>query len=129
MLSLKNIMRANATSCLVFGGLFAMQANMVAEFLGGDSPAPQLYVLILGWLLILNGIHLFWESRTLVPKKSLILYFSIGDYLWVAGSATLILSGLWITTTAGVIVASVIALIVGIFGVLQMTTRKAMGHC
>ncbi|MEP0354881.1 hypothetical protein [Paraglaciecola sp.] len=129
MLSLKNIMRANATSCLVFGGLFAMQANMVAEFLGGDSPAPQLYVLILGWLLILNGIHLFWESRTLVPKKSLILYFSIGDYLWVAGSATLILSGLWITTTAGVIVASVIALIVGMFGVLQMTTRKAMGHC
>ena len=129
MLSLKNVMRSNATSCLVFGGLFALQPSLVASFFGGASQAPQIYILILGLLLILNGFHLLWASRAPLPRKELILYFSIGDYLWVIGSIGLIVSGVWITTTAGVFVASAVAVMVGLFGVLQMTCRKATGHC
>jgi hypothetical protein len=129
MLSLKNVMHANAISCLVFGGLFALQPSLVASFLGGASPAPQIYILILGILLILNGLHLLWVSRSPLPRKELILYFSTGDYLWVIGSVGLIVSGVWITTTAGVLVASAVAFMVGLFGVLQMTCRKATGHC
>lgn len=129
MFSLKNVMRANATSCLVFGGLFALQPSLVANFLGGASPAPQIYILILGILLILNGLHLLWASRIPLPKKELILYFSTGDYLWVIGSIGLIVSGVWITTTGGVLVATAVAVMVGLLGVLQMTSRKAMGHC
>lgn len=129
MLSLKKIMRANATSCLAFGGLFALQPSLVANFLGGASPAPQSYILILGILLILNGLHLIWASRAPLPQKDLILYFSIGDYIWVIGSVGLIVSGMWITTPAGIMIASAVAVMVGLFGVLQMTSRKAMGHC
>lgn len=129
MVSLKNVMRANATSCLTFGGLFALQPSQVANFLGGASPAPQIYILILGILLILNGLHLLWASRIPMPQKKLILYFSAGDYLWVIGSIGLIVSGVWITTAGGVLVASTVAVVVGLFGVLQMTSRKAMGHC
>lgn len=129
MLSLKKIMRANATSCLAFGGLFALQPSLVANFLGGASPAPQSYILILGILLILNGLHLIWASRAPLPQKDLILYFSIGDYIWVIGSVGLIVSGMWITTPAGIMIASVVAVMVGLFGILQMTSRKAMGHC
>ncbi len=129
MLSLKNIMRANATSCLTFGALFALQPSVVANFLGGASPAPQSYILILGILLILNGLHLLWTSRVPLPQKALILYFSAGDYIWVIGSVGLIISGVWITTIGGVFVACAVAIMVGLFGVLQMTTRKAMGHC
>ncbi|RBP48809.1 hypothetical protein [Arenicella xantha] len=129
MLSLKNVMRANATSCLAFGALFALQPSLVANFLGGASPAPESYILILGILLILNGLHLLWASRVPLAQKELILYFSTGDYIWVIGSVGLMISGVWITTAGGMLVASAVALMVGLFGILQMTTRKAMGHC
>ncbi|MGX9419052.1 hypothetical protein ACWU4D_17065 [Vibrio sp. WJH972] len=129
MLSLKNIMRANATSCLGFGALFALQPSLVATFLGGDFPAPALAIFTLGVLLIVNGLHLIWASRIPVPKKALVLYFSGGDYIWVIASLVLIISGCWITTTSGIVVASAVAALVGLFGVLQMTTRKAMGQC
>lgn len=132
MLSLKNVMRANATSCLAFGALFALQPNAVANFInfiGGASPAPQSYILIMGILLILNGLHLLWASRVPLPPKALILYFSTGDYIWVIGSVGLIISKVWITTTGGVLVASAVAIMAGLFGILQVTSRKAMGHC
>jgi len=129
MLSLKNVMRANAASCLTFGALFALRPSVVANFLGGTSAAPQSYILILGILLILNGLHLLWASRIPLPQKALILYFSTGDYIWVIGSVGLIISGVWITTSGGVLVASAVAIIVGLFGTLQMTSRKAMEHC
>ena len=129
MLSLKNVMRANAASCLAFGALFALQPSQVAKFLGGTSPAPQSLFLILGILLILNSLHLLWASRVPLPQKELIIYFSTGDYIWVIGSVGLIISEVWITTTDGVLVASVVAAMVGLFGILQMTSRKAMGHC
>lgn len=129
MLSLQKVMRANAISCVAFGGLFALQPSLVATYLGGASPAPQLYILILGILLIVNGLHLLWASRTPLAKKELILYFSTGDYIWVIASVGLMVSGVWITTTGGVLVASAVAVMVGLFGILQMTSRKAMGHC
>ena len=129
MLSLKNVMRANATSCLAFGALFVLQPNLVANFLSVTSPAPKSYILILGILLILNGLHLLWASRVPLPQKKLILYFSTSDYIWVIGSVGLIITEVWITTTGGVLLASGVAVMVGLFGILQMTSRKAMGHC
>ena len=129
MLSLKNVMSANAISCLGFGALFTLKPRLVAAFLGDPSPAPQLYILILGILLIVNGFHLLWASRFPLPNKNLILYFSIGDYSWAIASVGLMISGIWITTTGGILLASVVAVTVGLFGVLQMTSRKAMGHC
>lgn len=76
----------------------------------------------------MNGLHLLWASTIPIPNKNLILYFSIGDYIWVIASVGLMVSEVWITTTGGVLVASAVAVMVGVFGGLQMTSRKAMGH-
>jgi hypothetical protein len=129
MLSLQNVMRANAISCISFGVLFALQPSLVAMFLGGEFAAPQLYILILGILLIFNGFHLFWASKIALPKKELILYFSLGDYIWVVVSLALVMFGVWITTTMGTIVACAVAAVVGLLGILQMIARKSLGHC
>ena len=80
MFSLKNVMRANAISCLVFGVLFVLLPKLVAIFLGGSSPAPHLYILVLGIVLIVNGFHLLWASRAPLPQKNLVIYFSTGDF-------------------------------------------------
>lgn len=129
MLSLKNIMRLNATSCLVFGSLFTLFPGQVATFLGGYLHAPQLLILIIGVVLIVNAIHLIWALKIPIPKKELILYFSAGDFLWVIASLSLVFSGHWITTTQGIFAAIVVTIIVGFFGVMQIVTRKAMGYC
>ena len=129
MLSLKTVMSTNAISCLAFGGVFALQPSQVANSLGGASPAPYLYILILGILLIGNGLHLLSASRIPLPPKQLILYFSAGDYIWAIASVGLMITGVWITTSGGVLAASAVAVMVGLFGILQMTSRKAMGHC
>ena len=129
MLSLRYIMRANSASCLAFGFLFTIKPGLVAAFLGGMSPAPTWVFLLLGIVLIFNGFHLFWASNIDLPKKELILYFSIGDYLWVGVSVGLMLSGIWVTTLGGIVASSIVATMVGLFGVSQMISRKSMGHC
>ena len=128
MFSLKTILRANAASCLVFGALFALLPSQVTIFLGGSSPAPDVLVLIIGIVLIVNGLHLTWASTIPLPRKELILYFSIGDFIWVIASIGLIITGLWITSVEGVLSTIAIAIMVGIFGILQMIYRKAMGE-
>ena len=129
MVSLRYIMRANSVSCLAFGFLFAIKPALVAAFLGGTSPAPTWIFLLLGVVLIFNGLHLFWASNIQLPKKELILYFSIGDYVWVVASAGLMFCGIWVTTLEGIVATSVVAIMVGLFGVLQMISRKSMDHC
>ena len=129
MVSLKIVMRANAISCLVFGGIFALQPSVVATFLSVTLPIPATYMLVLGILLIANGLHLIWASRAPLPSKMLILYFSMGDYTWAIASVGLMVSGVWITTMAGVLAASAVAVMVMLFGALQMASRKAMGNC
>ena len=127
MLSLKNIMRANAASCLGFGSLFTLLPEPVATFLGGASPAPHVFILMAGIVLIGNGLHLLWASSTPSPSKNLILYFSVGDFAWVIISIGLIFSGLWITSVEGELVTVLVAIMVGLFGVLQVMRCKSKG--
>jgi len=124
MLSLKNIMRANAISCVAFGSLFAIKAKSVAVFLGGSEHAPQWLILGLGVLLIINGCHLIWASKIETPKYWLRVYFSMGDFIWVIASVVLIISQLWITTSLGITAAIGVAAMVGLFGVLQITDKQ-----
>ena len=129
MVSLRYIMRANSASCLAFGFIFTIKPGLVATFLGGMSPAPTWIFLLLGIVLIFNGFHLFLASNIHMPKKELILYFSIGDYLWVVASTGLMFAGIWVTTLEGIVATSIVATMGGLFGVLQMVSRKSMGHC
>ena len=113
---LKKTMIANAASCLGFGLLFVAASTPVAAFLG-TAPAPV--VLGLGVGLILNGIWLLLTARKPAPTRVEILQFVAGDAMWVLATLALILMGLWITTTAGIIAALLVAAMVGIFGWLQ----------
>lgn len=120
MLSLKNVLRLNAASCLVFGVLFLLCSRGVALFLGGEAPAPADYIVILGAALILNGVHLIWTSTLRAPAKALILYFALGDFLWVAASLGLVWKALWITTFQGQMMTTLIAVMVGFFCTIQI---------
>lgn len=126
MFTLNNVMRANAVSCIVFGAIFLYAPVVVANFLSADMPAPKLALIVLGFGLVFNGSHLIWASFKLVPNKYLVLYFSIGDYTWVISTLCLILLGIWITSPKGILVAALISVMVGTFGLLQMTKRKRL---
>lgn len=119
MIELKYVLRANALSCVVFGGIFVLVPATVVNFLSQTNPAPQWLFLALGIGLILNGLHLFWASLRPIHNKILIAYFSLSDFLWVAVSAVLVIAGIWVTNTEGIIATAVVAMMVGFFGFLQ----------
>jgi hypothetical protein len=121
---LKIVLRSNAASCLVFGLVFLLIPQPVAKFLSPYHPVPLLILMSVGVALIINGLHLIWASRQVAPSQTLILYFSIGDLLWVLGTAVLILNNIWITSVKGIIAAIAVSIGVGTFGVLQMLKRK-----
>ena len=126
MFTLHNVMKLNALSCITFGTLFLAIPSKVTEFLSHDSQAPTNLLMILGAGLILNGLHIYWAARQTSPKQSLVRYFSTGDFLWVAGSAALLLTGTWITNTAGIISTLIVGAIVGLFGVLQWLKSQSI---
>jgi len=128
MPDLKTILRLNAASCLGFGALFLVFSRPVAAFLG-TPPAPSWLISAAGAVLIVNGLHLLLTSRNDLPSKYLILYFSGGDFAWVLGTIALIASGLWINHPGGQIGALTVAAFVGTMGVMQMITRRRLGHC
>lgn len=119
MTALKTILRLNAASCIAFGALFVAAPHAVAAFLG-VPPAPELVIRALGVLLVLNGVHLLHTSLRVSPPRALVLYFSAGDFLWVAGTALLIAAGFWITRPAGIAAAVVVAAAVGGMGFAQV---------
>lgn len=117
---LKTALRLNAVSCIGFGVLFSVVPGAVAAYLGQTRPAPSMVILILGIGLILNGIGLFLAARARHPSGPLVLFFSTGDFLWVLATIVLIVMGIWIETTAGIIAALLVAAVVGLFGLLQL---------
>jgi hypothetical protein len=125
MLTLKTLLRINAASCLGFGALFIALPQRVTAFLGAP-PAPTVLLIILGALLIINGVHLLHTSCQALPPKALILYFSGGDFAWVVGTLALIAGGLWITRPAGVTAALLVGTGVGAMGLMQLVTRKRL---
>lgn len=128
MVTLKRVLRANAASCIIFALIFLLKPTEVATFLSGDAPAQAVLLQILGVILMLNGVHLLWASVQELPGKLLVLYFSIGDFVWVFASISLVVSKLWITNVPGITATMVVATLVGTLGVLQMIERKNMSH-
>ncbi|MDG2002649.1 MAG: hypothetical protein P8J20_04890 [Novosphingobium sp.] len=116
-------MRLNALSCIGFGALFALLPNPVAAFLS-DTPVPAHLLLGLGVVLVLNGLHILWAARQLDRARKWRIYFSLGDFAWVGGTAALIVAELWITTTPGVVAAIAVAAVVGFFGVRQLQAGR-----
>lgn len=124
MITLKFTMVANAVSCLLFGLVFSLLPSQVALFLSTTAPAADSVFIVIGVALIINGCHLFLASRTPIPNKALVLYFSGGDFFWVVASIVLVTFNIWITSLAGIVATIAIALMVGTFGVLQVIKIK-----
>jgi len=124
MPTLKTILRMNAASCIGFGILFMVQPGAVATFLG-SPPAPAWLIAVLGAALTGNGLHLLHTSGRQLPPRSLVLYFSAGDFAWALATLVLIVGGLWITRLEGQTVALVVAAFVGTMGLMQMRAGKA----
>lgn len=120
MFTLKNVLLANATSCIVFGILLVVYPQQTAYFLSTEQPAANIYILAIGIGLVLNGLHLVATALKQNPSRSIILQFAIGDFIWVAITILLILTGTWVTSYDGILYSLAIALMVGIFGVLQI---------
>ena len=126
MITLNFVIRANAISCLLFGVIFLTVPHQVTVFLAAQAPAPKALILILGAGLIINGLHLFWASLQLQLSRRLVMYFSIGDFIWLLACVSLIVMGTWIDTMAGILTTLVVALMVGVFGGVQVfISRKS----
>jgi len=130
MFTLKNILRTNAISCLAFGLLFILMPLDIVNFLSlnsnNNAPFPEIVLQGLGVVLIFNGLHLLWASTLKKPNKFLIYYFSMGDFLWTAGTVVLLGLGIWITTTVGIIASVIVALMVTLLGILQLLKLKTI---
>ncbi|WP_294609762.1 hypothetical protein [uncultured Roseovarius sp.] len=116
-MSLATVLRLNALSCFVFGGIFLLQPSGVAAFLGAP-PVPL--IAALGAALLINAA-LLWASqhKGRAPQRHEVLFFCLGDGLWVLATLVLLAFGLWITATAGQVTALGVAAMVGTLGVLQ----------
>lgn len=113
---LNRVLRANSLSCAIFGVIFFAFTGSVAKILGNP---PTLLLYIIAIVLLGNAALLFWATKSSVPNKLLILFFIVGDALWVFTSLALILAGLWITTAIGIALTIAVALFVGACGALQ----------
>lgn len=117
MSALRLALRLNALSCVGFGGLFVGAPAQTAEFLG--SP-PVAVIIGLGGALLFNGGHLVLASTRRRLAAAEVMWFSEGDLLWWLGTLALVACGQWITTSAGVVAALLVAAGVAALGVAQL---------
>ena len=124
MITLKQVLKLNAASCLMFGSLFVLMPSSIAVFLSESQPLPSLLILVTGVVLLLNGGHLLWAAYQSKPSRHWIFYFSAGDFLWVLATLVLVIGGFGVTTTLGIVTALVIALVVAELGIMQLVTLR-----
>jgi hypothetical protein len=124
MVELKRILQLNATSCLIFGGVFVVIPEATVNFLSQTRPVPELLMQGLGIVLILNGLHLILVSLFDKVSKFWLYYFSAGDFAWVLMTFALISARYGITSLKGITTATAVAICVGAFGYLQMRHIK-----
>lgn len=129
MPTLNKILHANGSTCLIFGIILVLFPSQIALFLSSSAPAPCEWIIAVGCLLLCNSGHLFWVARSPLPSKWHIVYFSLGDMLWVLGTMGLVITHTWITNSFAIIVSYIIALLVGTLGALQLFIRQKLGGC
>lgn len=113
---LKAVLILNALSCAIFGALFFLKGEEVANFIG--TP-PVLFVQVLGAGLFINAILLMFAALQSAPKRKDVLFFSLGDAAWVAFTVILIIGNIWIKNNEAIYWSLAVALFVGLCGLLQ----------
>ena len=121
---LRNILRLNSLSCLIFGIIMVFFHEQTLEHLGTREYHTLVYVL--GLVLLVNTFHLIMASFRKNLIKGEVLYFSIGDLGWVILTFALILFSDVITTFYGLFSSISVALMVLIFSILQYSKAKKL---
>lgn len=116
MKPLRTILRINAASCLLFGLVFVLAGGPVARFLG---EAPPLIVILIGYVLLANGVHLLIAAGRTDLRISEVLYFSAGDGIWFIGSAVAVAGNFLVTNPPAQLLAILVACSVLAMGMAQ----------
>ena len=117
MKTLRNVLRLNAASCLLFGLLLVFWPEPVGAVLGASASG---LLRAIGFLLLANAAHLVIGSLRASLHPSEILYFSLGDILWFIGSLALVGANAFVTTGSGQLVVMVVAVGVLAMGIAQI---------
>ena len=112
---LKKVLRINAGFSILSGLLLIVDAGMLSTLFGEANPWIFRGIGI-GLLLFAADIVVTCRQPEIPRWKA--LYFSIGDFGWVAGSA-LVLIAAPMTTLAAVLLVGIALIVLG-FGVLQV---------
>ena len=121
MNKLRKTLLMNSVSCILFGLIFLIFPVHTNEFIGNNM---SWLTRVIGVILLFNGFHLIYASKRKSAICPEILYFVLGDFLWVLGTFVLIAMGIIITSTQGIVVSLIIATVVGTFGYLQIIGYK-----
>lgn len=111
------ILRLNSLSCLIFGIIMTFYFNESLKYLG--TKEYQSLIFILGLVLLFNSVHLVFSSFRKKLIKGEILYFSLGDFIWVVLTFLLVTFTHVVTTQAGINIAIAVAIMVLVFSILQ----------
>lgn len=123
MNQLKQALLMNSSSCLLFGMLFLLFPSQISVFIGNSI----IWLLqLIGAILLFNGLHLIYASKRDKPICPEILYFVLGDFLWVLGTFALVITGAVITSTQGIVASLLIAAMVGALGYMQVIGYKSI---
>ena len=114
---LKRVLVANGVSCLLFGALFTIFPEKIAQILG--TP-PSWLITALGVGLIGNALALFWSARRTTPGRTEVLFFAAGDLAWVVATVVLVAIGIWITNSTGIVLSLIVAIWVAACGYTQL---------
>ena len=119
---LRNLLLADAASCLAIGAALALGAGLVADRLGLPAALLRGAGLV---LLPFAAFVLFVASRPILSRPAVWLIIG-GNAAWVVGSAALLIGGFAAPTALGIAFVIAQALIVAVVAELEaMSLRKA----
>jgi len=123
---LRTVLRLNSFSCLVFGACFAAFPRSVNIYLAGTDRQHSV-IAVLGYLLILNGMHLLLASFRRNIQRFEVVWFSLGDWIWVLATLILLLLNVLLTTLWGIVTSLTVSFLVFSFGLLQLSLLRLLG--
>ena len=126
LVPLRSVLRLNSLSCLAFGACFVAFPRSVNIYLAGTDLQHSL-IAVLGSVLVLNGVHLFLASFRKNIQRFEIVWFSLGDWLWVLATLALLLLRVLLTTPWGIVTSLIVGFLVFSFGLLQLSLLRLLG--
>jgi hypothetical protein len=112
---LRNVLLADALSCLATGALQVLFASPLAPLLG--LPAPLLAAT--GWFLLAYAAVVGWTALREPVPRGLVWLFLAGNAGWAVGCIALLMSGAFAPTVLGVAWVIAQAVTVGLLAELQ----------